>query len=95
MGETKTNLFTVILEWAGGTYITQVSAESPERARALWVKKIKRGNNGLALSARASIGKSLIDSDVVAIRGCKSVYCATSVVNKKLALVNIIRTDAK
>jgi len=37
-------LYTVILDYAGGTYIAQVQASSPAVALSTWVSKIKGGD---------------------------------------------------
>jgi hypothetical protein len=75
--------FTVILEFAGGTYIRQVKATSPLSA----LKKIAVGNHG-----KSRLFRSLSQDRPVAIEGIDNCWCCAAEYRDKLALVNIVKT---
>jgi hypothetical protein len=75
--------FTVILEFAGGTYIRQLKAASPQVA----LKKIATGNHG-----KAELFRALSKDKPIAIEGIENCWCCSALYREKLALVNIIKT---
>jgi hypothetical protein len=75
--------FTVILEFAGATYIRQVKAASPLSA----LKKIAAGNHG-----KTGLFRALSEDKPVAIEGVEKCWCCSSVHRGQLALVNIVET---
>jgi hypothetical protein len=75
--------FTVILEFAGATYIRQVKATSPLSA----LKKIAVGKHG-----KTSLFRALSEDKPVAIEGVENCWCSSTLHRGKLALVNIVKT---
>jgi hypothetical protein len=75
--------FTMILEFAGGTYIRQVKAASPQIA----LKKIASGNHG-----KAKLFRALSKDRPIAIEGIENCWCCSTLYREKLALVNIVKT---
>jgi len=75
--------FTVILEFAGGTYIRQVKAASAQSA----LKKIAAGKHG-----KAELFRALAKDKPVAIEGIDNCWCCSALYREKLALVNVIKT---
>jgi hypothetical protein len=75
--------FTLILEFRGGTYISQVTASSPKNA----LKKLTVGND-----KRTNVFRALLDQVPVAIEGVKNCWCSTASYRAQFALVNIVKT---
>jgi len=75
--------FTIILEFAGGTYIRQIKATSPQGA----LKKIAIGNHG-----KAALFRALSEDKPVEIEGIDNCWCCSTVYRGRLALVNMVKT---
>jgi hypothetical protein len=75
--------FTVILEFAGRTYIRQVKAASP----ASTLKKIATGKHG-----KTAMFRALAKDTPAAIEGIKNCWCCSTLYRDQLALVNIVKT---
>ena len=85
-------LFTVVLEFDGGTYISQFRAKSPHNvvmkhaADLVGNKEMSTPVNRRRLADRLSVEQP------VAIEGVRNVWCCSASVGKKFALVNIVAT---
>ena len=87
-------LFTIVLDLAGGTYISQVSARSAIQALQTWAKMAPSLNIpavGPAFPARAL--KDLPFLDPSPITGLRNVRCTGIFIRGSLGIVNIIGTD--
>ena len=86
-------LFTVILDFLGGTYIHQVRADSPQEASIKWAKQIdKQGVAGIDDTAAQTLIEEVVDSSPTSLDGIENVWCTTALLNNKLALINIVQT---
>lgn len=85
-------LFTMILEFDGGTYISQFQASSPDDAAMKHVDYLV-GLKGMSTPAnRRRLADRLSLERPVAIEGVRKVWCCSASLGKKLALVNIVAT---
>jgi hypothetical protein len=85
-------LFTVVLDFAGGTYISQFRAVSVRAAAAKHASKLV-GNKALCtLAIRRRLGDGLSAEKPIAIAGVRNVWCCSASVGKKFALVNFVAT---
>jgi hypothetical protein len=85
-------LFTVILEFDGGTYISQFHASSSKKA-AMKHSAHLVGIKGMSTPAtRRRLADRLLSEVPVAIDGIRRVWCCSASVRKRLALVNIVAT---
>ena len=85
-------LFTVILEFDGGTYISQFQARSAQRAAANCASHLV-GIKGMSTPAnRKRLARCLLRERPIAIQGVRNVWCCSASIGKKLALVNIVGT---
>ena len=80
-------LFTVVLEFGGGTYISQFKAAS---AHAATIKHAAHLISIKGMSKRLAERLSL--EQPIAIQGIRSVWCCSASVGRKFALVNIVAT---
>ena len=88
-------LFTFILEYEGGTYISQRRAENIGTALSLWVKAIVLED--LAAEASSEVAQAFQDLEgnrPVAVADLSNVWCVTSLNDSGLALLNIIQTES-
>jgi hypothetical protein len=85
-------LFTMILEFDGGTYISQFQASSPDDAAVKHADYLV-GLNGMSTpTIRRRLANRLSLRRPVAIEGVRKVWCCSASIGKKLALVNIVAT---
>jgi len=85
-------LFTAILEFDGGTYISQFHASSPKNA-AMKHSVHLVGIKGMStLAIRKRLADRLSSEAPIAIAGIGRVWCCSASVGKRLALLNIVAT---
>jgi hypothetical protein len=86
-------LFTVILEFDSGTYVSQFKAASAHAAAVkhaahlFSIKGMSTSLNRKRLADRLSLEQP------IAIRGVRNVWCCSASVGRRLALVNIVATS--
>jgi hypothetical protein len=86
-------LYTLILESGGGTYISQVTAESPQEALAKWA---------MTISQRDLSSWGITNQDVVQLskdrplllENCINVWCVSASAKNGLMLLNIVATKS-
>lgn len=87
-------LYTFILDFRGGPYISQFKGETPKAATYKWAKKLKtKGIPHLNKKGMKSIIEDLDEDELVAIDTVKNVWCHSFLVKNHLALLNIITTS--
>lgn len=87
-------LYTFILEFEGGTYVSQLSAASARSAPLAWVESRVPGEiPGLHAAALRQLQASM-DTDPVPLTGLVQVWCASGLVNGSLALLHFVETGA-
>jgi hypothetical protein len=85
-------LFTVVLEFDGGTYISQFRAASAQTAAVKHAAHLI-GNKAVGtLAIRKRLAHGLSADRPVSIQGVLNVWCCSTSVNKKFAMVNIVAT---
>lgn len=85
-------LFTLFLEFDGGTYISQFRAASVQDAIAQYSPHVV-GNKAISASSlRKRLAESLSAEKPVAIHGVRNVWCCSVSVGKKFALLNVVTT---
>lgn len=87
------HLYTIVLDYAGGTYVAQVHAGSQNAAFSNWLREHRSQE---AAGSSPPIADAFNDdtAELVALEGLTSVWCASAATDNGLALVNVIRTDA-
>jgi 3-deoxy-D-manno-octulosonic-acid transferase len=85
-------LFTVVLEFGGGTYISQFKAASAHAAAVkhaahlISIKGISTSSDRKRLADRLSLEQP------VAIQGIRNVWCYSASVGRKFALMHVVAT---
>jgi hypothetical protein len=85
----KGNLYTIILEYNGGTYISQVAGHSV--TEALCALSLQTGCSSWGMT-RAEPSRISEDSPVL-VAGCVGVWCASGSARHGLILVHIFDTQ--
>jgi hypothetical protein len=85
-------LFTVVLEFGGGTYISQFKAASAHAAAIKHAAHLISIKGMSTPSDRKRLAESLSLEQPIAIQGIRSVWCCSASVGRKFALVNIVAT---
>jgi hypothetical protein len=85
-------LFTLVLEFDGGTYISQFRAPSVHRAVAEYTSRLMRNKVVSPLLVRRRLADALSAESPVAIEGVRNVWCCSTSIGKKFVLLNIVAT---
>jgi hypothetical protein len=87
-------LYTFIMEYLGGTYISQIEATSRENARDVWINtlKIEEIDGFTILDKENIIKENFIDNDIAPINETKSVWFFMVNAKKGNGYVNIVKT---
>jgi len=85
-------LFTLILEFDGGTYISQLRAASVARAVAQYPSQLLSNKTVSTLAVRKRLAQSFSTENPVVIEGVQNVWCCSGSAGNKFALLNIVAT---
>lgn len=92
----KMQLYTFILDFAGGTYISQVNAPSPTSASVKWAKELDiSGLKGIGIKNKESLIKQIKEEQPQPLEGILNTWCMTACLRGGLALINIVQTDSE
>jgi hypothetical protein len=87
-------LYTFILDYKGGTYLSQISSGSPITAFVKGAKSLQAANvTGLGNKGKASLIEQMKTNEITPITGLTNVWCKTALISGRIALVNVIQTD--
>jgi hypothetical protein len=88
------SLFTFILEYAGGTYISQYTALSPKEALYVWASNERAVLTGQwAPLTVDAVFEALGCRTPCALDNLQYAWCVTAVGAGQLALLNIVKTE--
>jgi hypothetical protein len=86
-------LFTVLMEFKGGTYLSQIRAPSPDAALEEWARGLEVKNiEGMTAAIKRQFVEWLPEARPTAVAGLKSTWCSGFVARTSSALVHIFRT---
>lgn len=87
-------LYTFILEYKGGTYLSQISSGSPVSAFVKGAKGLQAVEvTGLGNKGKASLIEQMKTNEITPITGLTNVWCKTALIAGRLAIVNLIQTE--
>lgn len=101
MPEQQDSLFTIIMEYRGGTYIAQITAPDPESALKQWALQIKPIHIAYFGEARKTelvhaIEEWLEDGQsAAAVTGMLNVWCHTESIGGFQMLINVVATKRR
>jgi hypothetical protein len=88
------SLFTIVLDWQGGTYLAQVKASSPSSAIRKWVHgRAIRLVPTLGARGRASVLRDLDADGPTPVERLSGVWCGGFATRSGSGLINVVRTD--
>lgn len=86
--------YTFIMEYAGGTYISQVNAPSAKSACVKWAHKLNASEiKGLGVKGKESLIEQMKDEIPVALNDTLNAWCTSALISGKSALINLVQTD--
>lgn len=90
------NLYTLIIDFDGGTYVSQAMASklihAPSECIKTWdISDIK---NILTEEDRGDILNQLQKEEFISLEGIKNVWCGTATLNSKLLTLNLVLTES-
>ena len=86
-------LYTIFMEFQGGTYISQLSASNESSALSCWPREASDEDLRMWGLNRDELSEIVTTEDLVPIAGCKSLWCASGTSRSgKLVLIHVIAT---
>jgi hypothetical protein len=85
-------LFTFVLEFDGGTHISQFRATSVVRAVEEYGTQLLRDKTVAAPPTRKRLSEAFSTEHPVAIKGVRNVWCCSASIRKKLAILYVVST---
>ena len=90
------HLYTIVAEYKGGTYVSQVEAETPTAAVQRWSELKSQGGDDILAEARLEVKEQISAGDApVPLSGRKNVWCISGAHRDQLILVNAVLTRAQ
>lgn len=86
-------LFTIVLEFDGGTFISQVRATSVKGVTKKYAEQLVANEAIGKVAMRRKLAESLKEDEPVAIEGVRNVWCCCGSVGKRFGLMNIVATS--
>jgi hypothetical protein len=87
------NLFTFVCEYDGGTYTSQVRAHDQIHALNTWAALLRDEQPIEGMSNLLAKAAGSTPDEPAALTGVKGVWCWSTIVANKLALIHIVRTS--
>ena len=88
--------YTFIMDFGGGTYISQVKAPSAKSACVKWAQKLEVSQvHGLGLKGQESLIQQMKDESPGPLDGTLNAWCTNLIIRGKFALINLVQTDSE
>jgi hypothetical protein len=94
MRPTARELYTVILDYNGGTYASQVMGSDQEHALREWIELLESEQLAGPCSSEVATAFRSAADPLVALEGLRSTWCGSAVAKDGLALANLVKTAA-
>jgi hypothetical protein len=86
-------LYTFFLEYRGGTYISQVRAQSSNSALRVWARTLNKTElSQLDTHTKSSLVEKVQSDIPIAIEGVKNTWCCTALLDQHMAIINFTQT---
>jgi hypothetical protein len=92
MSAMKENLYTIVLEFSGGTYIRQLRESDANSEVATWAKGITPDEAATWGLDHGQLVTAIAQDKAVPVEDCEGVWCIGVNVSDRLALINVIHT---
>ncbi|SRR6266545_1081438 len=88
--------YTFIMDYAGGTYVSQVTARSEKSACVKWAQRLEVSQiQGLGRKGQESLIQQVKDDPPGPLNGTLNAWCTGALIHGKFALINLVQTDRK
>jgi len=87
----KLNLYTLVIDYDGGTYICQAEASSKVAAPVACIESWD-SSSVLKKETRSSLIEQVASEEFTAISGASNVWCGCANIGSGLAILNLIQT---
>ena len=88
--------YTFIMDYAGGTYISQVKAPSEKSACLKWAKNLEVSQiQGLGLKGQEFLIQQMKEEGPGPLDGTLNAWCTSAIIRGKFALINLVQTDGR
>ncbi len=85
-------LYTLVLEFGGGTFVTQVRASGAKNAVKKYATELLKNESVAESYTRKLLAHDLAKDDPTRVDTVNNVWCCTASAKGKFALLNVIRT---
>lgn len=86
------HLYTILLDYAGGTYVAQAEAMDEDAALRGWLGKLRSGRIADAVWEEVAAAFEEAVDRPLPLDGLAGAWCASASASQGLALVNIVKT---
>jgi hypothetical protein len=86
-------LFTFVLEYDRGTYISQCRAATVRSAVARYALHLAGNKAVSTVSVRNRLADALSGEEPIPVDGVRNVWCCSASIGKKFALLNVVATS--
>lgn len=85
-------LFTILCEFRGGTYVSQIRASNEQHAFEAWADVLRRDQPMGAEADQIATEAAEATEPLNALNGLSGVWCWSAIVEGQLVLTNIVRS---
>lgn len=91
-----TSLFTVVVDFRGGSYVGQFEAQTPEAALLAWAAsaRAEKFNPGASGRLAKAVEQTIADENwPTALEGLANAWFAAAMVGTDMASIHVVRTE--
>ncbi len=86
--------YTFIMEYDGGTYVSQLKAQSKQRACIKWAQQLNISEiHNFGQSSKEKLIEEMKTEEPILLNSLKNVWCQMTWIGGKSALINFVQTD--
>jgi hypothetical protein len=86
------NLYSIVIEYRGGTYISQISALNQNAAITAWASSFSETELRVWKIDKTALLKIVEEDIPIALKGCVNAWCLSGNIDGSLALINVFKT---
>ena len=87
-------LYTFILDYQGGTYLSQTAAPSPEHAISNWAKSFDTATvPGFSPEMKEGLIQATSEDRLTTVKGISNTWCMGCTIKDRLIPIHIVKTD--
>ena len=86
-------LYTFIMEYGGGTYVSQLRAASPQAAVGRWARELPTDEiPDFGPASKARLVREVEAEALAPVENLSNVWCVAALIRGNLALINFVQT---